>query len=100
MAGALKPGGVLLFRDYCDGDLAQQRFKPSARLSDECEEYVRHDGTLSYFFTAEEMTAHAESVGLRIQGAGPQVVAKEVVNRKQRKEMDRRWLQLVLRRPP
>jgi methyltransferase-like protein 6 len=97
VAPTLKPDGVLLFRDYCDGDMAQRRFRPAARLSAECEEYVRHDGTLSYFFREAEMAAHARAVGLVVESS--EVIAKQVLNRKEGKVMDRRWLQLCLRHP-
>jgi SAM-dependent methyltransferase len=69
-AASLRPGGRLLFRDYAFGDEAQLRFKHGHRLGEDalC---VRSDGTLSYYFRAEEIARLARGAGLEVEELRP-----------------------------
>jgi SAM-dependent methyltransferase len=90
----LRPGGQLLFRDYCTSDLAASRFKQRSKISDDY--YVRQDGTLSYFFDENTLAAVFEGAGLRC--VETRRVERTVVNRKEGKEMDRVWIQAIYQR--
>lgn len=87
--------GILIFRDYAIGDLAQSRFKPISEISPGC--YYRNDGTLSYFFSLESFRELFTSVGFTILDA--EYIKKDVVNRKEDLKMSRVFLQArVLKR--
>ena len=90
----LKPGGVLLFRDYGKYDMAQLRFELSShrqgnRLSDDF--YVRGDGTRAKFFTESELRDIWERDG-RFQTDEVVIHTKKFVNRRTQVEMKRVWI--------
>uniref|UniRef100_A0A0G4H2D0 Methyltransferase-like protein n=1 Tax=Chromera velia CCMP2878 TaxID=1169474 RepID=A0A0G4H2D0_9ALVE len=94
----LKPGGLLLFRDYGRFDLAQLRQAKSgkAKLGDNF--YVRGDGTRAYYFTTEEL------LDLFVKENGLEEVenryhCREFTNRKMQLQMKRIWVQAKFRKP-
>jgi len=89
------PGGFIFLRDYGRYDLAQIRFKSKNQLSKNL--YGRQDGTLTYFFTLEEIQKLFEDAGFETVQLG--YVRRLVENRKRENEMKRVWIQAKFRKP-
>lgn len=88
---SLKSGGVLIMRDYAVNDMAMLRFGPGTKIKDR--HYVRQDGTMSYFFTLEEVEALAGELGLTTRTL--EYVQRRTVNKKEGVDVPRVFIQGV-----
>jgi tRNAThr (cytosine32-N3)-methyltransferase len=100
----LKPGGVVLFRDYGRGDLAQVRFKAGRWMDDNF--YVRGDGTRVYFFEKDELakiwdgsSSQLDDVQHHFDILDLDVDRRLIVNRQRRIKMYRCWIQGRFQKP-
>lgn len=95
----LKPGGVVCFRDYGRGDLAQVRFRKNRYLEENF--YIRGDGTRVYFFDEEELSniwsgkaaPETEENVPEFEIENLAMDRRLLVNRAQKIKMYRCWLQ-------
>lgn len=91
----LKPGGIVLFRDYGLHDHAMLRFKSGSKLGENF--YVRQDGTRSYFFSKEFLAELFEEAGF--QSVTNDYVLRETVNKKEGLCVPRVFLQSKFTKP-
>lgn len=91
----LRPGGVLLFRDYGLYDMAQIRFKAGNKIGDNF--YMRQDGTRSYYFAEKELTDLVEAAGYEI--ITNSYVHRKTINVKENIDKPRIFIQGKFRKP-
>nr|XP_019962594.1 PREDICTED: methyltransferase-like protein 6 [Paralichthys olivaceus] len=91
----LKPGGVVLFRDYGLQDHAMLRFKAGSKLGENF--YVRQDGTRSFFFSKEFLAELFTDAGF--QSVANDYVLRETVNKKEGLCVPRVFLQSKFTKP-
>ncbi|GAU20558.1 hypothetical protein TSUD_33050 [Trifolium subterraneum] len=91
----LKPGGMVLFRDYGLYDMTMLRFESDKRVG--FREYMRSDGTRSYFFclnTVRNLFLGAGFIELELD-----YCCVKSVNRKKGKSMRRVWVHGKFQKP-
>lgn len=91
----LKPGGLVLFRDYGVYDMTMLRFLPHQRVG--FREYMRSDGTYSYFFSLDTVRELFHAAGLLELEL--EYCCVRSVNRKNGKNMQRVWVHGKFKKP-
>ncbi|CAN8253841.1 unnamed protein product [Cochlearia groenlandica] len=91
----LKPGGMLLFRDYGLYDMTMLRFEVEKRIG--FRQYMRSDGTLSYFFcldTVRKLLTDAGFAEVELE-----YCCVKAINRRKGKDMYRVWVHAKFQKP-
>jgi len=87
----LRPGGLLLFRDYGRYDLTQLRLKPERLIDDDF--YFRGDGTTVHFFIPQKVRQFALASGFNVVQGSLHEDRRLITNRLRKLKMYRNWIQ-------
>lgn len=85
----LRPGGLILFRDYAIYDKAMLRFSGRSKICDQF--FARQDGTRAFFFTKEQLISCFEECNLTVKSI--EYVKRETVNNATKDKFTRIFLQ-------
>lgn len=85
----LRPGGLVLFRDYAIYDKAMLRFSEQSKIADQF--YTRQDGTRAYFFTKRQLVRLFTNCNFQCQSID--YVKRETVNIATKDKFSRIFLQ-------
>lgn len=91
----MKPGGMVLFRDYGLYDMAQLRFKPGHKIGENF--YMRQDGTRSYYFAEDEIGDLFRSAGFEV--VVNSYIHRRTINPKEKIDVPRIFVQSKFRKP-
>lgn len=91
----MKPGGMVLFRDYGRYDMAQLRFKPGHKIGENF--YMRQDGTRSYYFAEDEIGDLFRAEGFEV--VVNSYIHRRTINPKEGIDVPRIFVQSKFRKP-
>lgn len=91
----MKPGGMVLFRDYGLYDMAQLRFKPGHKIGENF--YMRQDGTRSYYFSEQEISELFRKAGFEV--VVNNFIHRRTINPKENIDIPRIFVQSKFRKP-
>lgn len=91
----LKPGGLVLFRDYGLFDQAMLRFAPGHKIDTNF--YVRQDGTRAFYFSEQFLETLFTDAGYEV--VSNEYVCRETVNKKEGICVPRIFVQGKFRKP-
>jgi methyltransferase-like protein 6 len=93
----LRPGGMVCFRDYCSGDLAQIRLAATGKQQMiEHNFYARGDGTRAFYFSKDGLNSLFLETGF--EPVSVEIISRQEVNRKNGVMRDRKYVQATYKK--